>query len=236
MFGDLNHLFIVISYITSFHSNMYNSQIGQDRWVQHVLGDKRDGFFVELGACDGIHFSNTLFFERERGWKGICIEPNEEMFRQLYINRTCMVTNALVYSEPNVMLDFSMCGTASAILGIETGPFTTRNAITKKKTTTLERILDDAHAPSMMDYLSLDVEGQEYNILRTFPFHKYAFRCITVEHNAPHIGPEQQRLICDLLEKNGYRYVKGNDDVNGWGHGPIDDFYCHSSVELPTNA
>jgi hypothetical protein len=82
----------------------------------------------------------------------------------------------------------------------------------------------------VIDYLSLDVEGQEYNILRTFPFDKYKFRCITVEHNAPHIGPKQQMLIRDLLENNGYKFVKGNDDVNNWGHGPIDDFYIYSNL------
>jgi len=46
----------------------------------------------------------------------------------------------------------------------------------------------------------------------------------------PHIGNEQQMLIRNLLEKNGYKYVKGNDDVLNWGHGPIDDFYVYSSL------
>ena len=55
----------------------YHSQLSQDRWVNTILGGKRDGFFVELGASDGVFMSNSLFFERELGWKGICIEPRQ---------------------------------------------------------------------------------------------------------------------------------------------------------------
>jgi hypothetical protein len=96
-----------------------------------------------------------------------------------------------------------------------------------KTTNTLDNVLDSFHAPSIIDYLSLDVEGQEYEILSTFPFEKYSFRCMTVEHNAPHQGPDMQMKIRRLLESKGYRFVKGNDDVQRWGHGPIDDFYVH---------
>lgn len=107
------------------------------------------------------------------------------------------------------------------------GPWTRTSNVTIKTTNTLGNILDRYGAPSVIDYLSLDVEGQEYEILRTFPFDKYAFRCMTVEHNAPHQGDAMQKKIRDVLERNGYIFVKGNDDVRRWGHGPIDDFYIH---------
>ena len=100
----------------------------------------------------------------------------------------------------------------------------------KKVTKTLAEILDNINAPEIIDYLSLDVEGHEYSILSTFPFDKYKFRCMTVEHNEPHQGPTQQMLIREILEKNGYKYVKGNDDVHNWGHGPIDDFYINTNL------
>ncbi len=44
-------------------------------------------------------------------------------------------------------------------------------------------------------------------------------------HNEPHVGPAEQKRIRALLESKGYKYVRGNKDVHGWGHGPIDDFY-----------
>ena len=205
----------------------YNSQIGQDKWVHSILGDKKDGYFIELGACDGLYLSNTLFFERNLNWNGICIEPNDNYIKDLSINRKCNISNELVYSCEGEKVKFALSDAASGIMDENIGPFTRKDRHVLKTTTTLGNILDKFNAPNIIDYLSLDVEGQEYNILSTFPFDKYNFRCITVEHNAPHIGPKQQMLIRELLEKNNYRFVKGNDDVNNWGHGPIDDFYIN---------
>lgn len=209
---------------------MYNSQIGQDKWVHSMLGDKKNGYFIELGACDGLYYSNTLFFEREHNWNGICIEPNDLYFNKLQTNRKCNLSNKLVYSVPDVEVDFAICESVSGITDENIGPFTNKSNIIKKTTTTLAQILDEFNAPQIIDYLSLDVEGQEYNILSTFSFDKYKFRCMTVEHNAPHIGSQMQNKIRTLLESNGYKYIKGNDDVHGWGHGPIDDFYIHPDL------
>lgn len=204
----------------------YNSQIGQDKWVHSIIGDRRgEGYFVELGACDGIAFSNSLFFERALGWKGVCIEPNDQYFAALQRNRRCHTVHALVSSAEGLVKEFAVDGTSGGILDANAGPFTRRTNIVQKTTTTLAAVLDQAGAPAVIDYLSLDVEGHELEILSTFPFDRYKFRCLTVEHNAPHVGPDMQQKIRHLLEANGYRYVKGNDDVHRWGHGPIDDFY-----------
>jgi len=203
----------------------YYSQIGQDKWVNSILSEKKNGYFIELGACDGLCYSNTLYFEKNLNWNGICIEPNDNYFEDLNINRKCHISNDLVYSYEGEVLDFSLCDTASGIIDENIGPFTQKNNVVKKTTTTLTKILDKFDAPNIIDYLSLDVEGQEYNILKTFSFDKYKFRCITVEHNEPHVGSKPKILIRDLLENKGYKFVKGNDDVLNWKHGPIDDFY-----------
>jgi FkbM family methyltransferase len=208
----------------------YHSQIGQDKWVNSILGNKQNGYFIELGACDGLYLSNTLFFERELGWNGICIEPNDVYFEALKGNRKCNISNELVSSESNKTVDFSLCEAASGIIDENVGPFTGKNRTIEKTTVTLDMILEKFNAPRVIDYLSLDVEGHEYSILSTFPFDNYKFRCMTVEHNEPHVGPNQQMLIREILEKNGYKYVKGNDDVHNWGHGPIDDFYINTNI------
>jgi hypothetical protein len=209
---------------------VYHSQIGQDKWVNSILGNKQNGYFIELGACDGLYLSNTLFFERELGWNGICIEPNDVYFETLKGNRKCNISNELVSFQSNKMVDFSFCEAASGIIDENVGPFTSKKHFVKKVTKTLEEVLNSVNAPTVIDYLSLDVEGHEYSILSTFPFDKYKFRCMTVEHNEPHQGPTQQMLIREILEKNGYKYVKGNDDVHNWGHGPIDDFYINANL------
>jgi len=208
----------------------YHSQIGQDKWVNSILGNKQNGYFIELGACDGLYLSNTLFFERELGWNGICIEPNDIYFEALKINRKCNISNELVSSISGDEVNFSICEAASGITDENVGPFTSKTNCVRKVTKTLAEILDSINAPEIIDYLSLDVEGHEYSILSTFPFDKYKFRCMTVEHNEPHQGPNQQILIREILEKNGYKYIKGNDDVHNWGHGPIDDFYINTNL------
>jgi FkbM family methyltransferase len=207
----------------------YASQIAQDRWVESVLGPKRNGFFIELGACDGLYYSNTLHFERDLNWQGICIEPNDSYFLDLCKNRNCFISTDLIFSDSEKIVDFVVCRNlaTSGILNENTGPFTTIEKIQKKNTTLLSQVLDNFNAPRIIDFLSLDVEGQEYAILSTFPFDKYRFRTLTVKHNAPHIGPVLQTKIRELLTANGYEYVKGNDDIRNWGHGPIDDFYIH---------
>ena len=208
----------------------YTSQIGQDQWVHSVLGDKKNGFFVELGACDGLYCSNTLYFEKVHGWNGICIEPNDNFLSNLRKNRSCHISTGLAYSHEGIDLPFSLCNANSGVLDENTNTFTKTDNIVLKQTTTLAKIFDTYSAPPILDYLSLDVEGQEYNILSTFPFDRYKFRCMTIEHNAPHVGPEMQMKIRDLLMANGYKYVKGNDDIHNWKHGPIDDFYVHPDL------
>lgn len=208
----------------------YNSQIGQDKWVHSILGNKKNGYFIELGACDGLYLSNSLFFERNLEWNGICIEPNDNYMSELYKNRKCNISNELISSESGKEVEFSYCRSASGIIDENMGPFTSKNNVVKKKTKMLSQILDQFNAPNVIDYLSLDVEGHEYSILSTFPYDKYKFRCITVEHNEPHVGSTQQMLIREILEKNGYKFIKGNDDVHNWGHGPIDDFYVYPEL------
>jgi len=208
---------------------MYKSQIGQDRWVQSTLNDKRDGFFIELGATDGVSLSNTFFFEKERGWNGICIEPNPAYHLELVKNRKSRICLHCVSDKDNNEIEFSVCGPASGAVSTA-GPFTNSDQIIKVKTKTMKTILEDYNAPKIIDYLSLDVEGHEYEVLKNFPFDEYKIRCLTVEHNEPHVGPEMRLRLRALLETNGYRFVKGNDDVQGWGHGPIDDFYVHASA------
>ena len=64
-------------------SNIYFSQDNQDKFVDQYFKQKRNGVFLEVGAGDGIVFSNSLFFERERNWTGLLIEPTRYLFERL---------------------------------------------------------------------------------------------------------------------------------------------------------
>ena len=63
------------------------SQMGQSKFVDKLLGQRKNGFFVECGAANGESFSNTLFLERMRGWTGLLIEANPEYFAELLTTR-----------------------------------------------------------------------------------------------------------------------------------------------------
>ena len=62
----------------------YHSQVGQDKFInEKVFRGLRNGYFVEIGAFDGVTFSNSYFFEKELGWKGICIEPMKKYYENI---------------------------------------------------------------------------------------------------------------------------------------------------------
>ena len=200
------------------------SQYGQDLFVLEALGGQRGGYFLDFGASNGVRFSNTLLLERSFGWRGICIEPNDSFFEELKKNRNCQCLNVCVYDRDG---DVEFVENAAVLGGIlhEYDPThleyakanfdlrcdpTGRPTTVRKVARTLRSVLKACEAPSVIDYWSLDTEGSELRILKSFPFGQYSFRVITVEHNWL---PSRAR-IHDFLERRGYRLEKtlGCDD------------------------
>ena len=182
-----------------------------------------------MGASDVLYYSNTLFFERMRNWNGICIEANAEFNKDLVKYRKSTVSHYFISDEDGKEIDFAVCGATSGATNTA-GAFTRCKDVIKIKTKTLETVLKMYNAPKIIDYLSLDVEGHEYEVLKNFPFNEYIFNCITVDHNEPREGPGLRKKIRALLEANSYVFIKGNDSVKGLTNGPIEDFYVHSSI------
>jgi|TARA_B100000963_G_scaffold361963_1_gene401365 FkbM family methyltransferase len=218
-----------------------SSQIGQDLWVIDTLNFKRNGYFLDLGALDGTTHSNSAMLERKYGWNGICVEANPDVFPMLSSNRECMCVNSLLDSVNNEIKEFH-CANELSYVENENRNMTLeqlkllllqKNMPYKSilmKTRTISKILEIYNAPFVIDYLSLDIEGKELDILKTFPFDDYHINTITVEHNAPHIGDKYRNEIRKVLEENDFIFVKGNDDIHNWGHGPIEDFYKNKNI------
>ena len=153
-------------------TNKKYSQLGQDHWVlKHV--NKAQGTYVEIGAHDGIELSNTYLLE-QMGWIGLCVEPNQKSFKKLVKNRNCLLDNRAVLHKSNLMLKFNETEDASMSQLNE--------GLSVVKTVSLNDLLDE-HNIHHVDYISLDVEGFEYDILSTFDFNKYKVKCWTIEHN-----------------------------------------------------
>ena len=197
------------------------SQLFQDLWALWVCGQKRGGYFVEVGAASGVSISNTYLLETQMGWKGVLAEPNPVFFESLKQNRKCTISNRCVYSASGETLEFLAArnGEFSRIAAIAPG-----DGHEDRKRTTAERItvqtislgdlLATSGAPADIDFLSIDTEGSEYAILNALDFDRWRIKAIAVEHNRT---PAREKLF-DLLTGKGYRRM--------WPHLSLwDDWY-----------
>lgn len=181
------------------------SQLNQKFFVLHELGWKIGGFFVEFGATDGHTLNNTWLLEKEFGWNGILAEPSRSWKHALESSgRSANIELDCVWSESNAKLTFEEApwGELSTIQSFGEGDNHNReNSKTYEvRSVSLNDMLERHGAPRRIDYLSIDTEGSEYDILAAADFDKYSFRCITCEHNFT----ENRGKIYDLLTANGY--------------------------------
>jgi FkbM family methyltransferase len=202
----------------------YFSQKGQDKFLhEQVFKGKQKGFFVEVGAHDGISFSNSYFFEKYLGWTGLCVEPNPELFKKLFQNRSC-------YCEQCCITNFSgqkpFLKCTGYILEMYSGlldsmdPRHTERINTEIATYGGDKEiifvncmnfkeLFQKYKITHIDFLSLDIEGGEEAALRTIDFSQVSIDVIIVENNF------NENIIKNYLES--YRYERigrlGKDDV-----------------------
>ena len=220
-------LLIVISIIIMLycHKNkpQLYSQLKQDEDVLKYYNNKSNGYFVDIGANDGITLSNTYLLEKDYNWNGICIEPVPSIFKKLEKNRPNMINiNNPLYNVDNKTVTIIDNGLLSGItedLGKhkETVLKNSKGEY-KLQTRTLTSILDEYNAPSKIEYMSLDTEGSELKILQGLDFSKYKFGYLNIEHNYEEPKRTQMRT---LLESNGYTY---------YGANKFDDNYIYKNL------
>jgi FkbM family methyltransferase len=183
------------------------SQIRQDIFVLAELDFKQDGYFVEFGATNGVELNNTLMMEAEFGWTGILAEPAAGWHADLRKNRKAVIDTRVVWKDSGEVVKFTE--TASAInSSISSFVKTSRKMRGKTydvETVSLNDLLEQHNAPAVIDYISIDTEGSEFDILSTVDFDRWSFRVMTVEHN--HEEPRRQE-VCDLLTAKGYTRVR----------------------------
>jgi FkbM family methyltransferase len=183
----------------SHHST---SQFGQDLFALLECGFKRNGYFVEFGATNGVDLSNSLLLEREFGWSGILAEPARRWHRELRSNRHCHIETNCVWSASDSEITFEEADWGE-LSGARSDNSPDKEGISRTyavRTISLLDLLDKYGAPQLIDYLSIDTEGSEYEILRTFDFDKYRFKVITCEHNHE---PRREQIFSQLTA-NGY--------------------------------
>ena len=195
------------------------SQLRQDLFVLTQLNFKTNGFFVEFGAANGIDLSNSYLMETDFGWTGILAEPARCWHDDLKKNRTCNIETDCVWKDSTSTLTFNEVEIAefSTINNYSNtdGHIETRKKGKKYdvKSISLNDLLKKYNAPKEIDYLSIDTEGSEFEILSNFDFSEYSFRVITCEHNYTPMREE----IFNLLSKHGYlRVFEGLSMFDDW--------------------
>jgi FkbM family methyltransferase len=200
------------------------SQLRQDLFVLAELDFKRNGYFVEFGATNGVDLSNTYLLEKTFDWGGILAEPAKCWHRALGENRKSNIELNCVWRDSTSNLTFNEVDIAelSTITGykkVDMHASRRNNGHSYSvKTISLNDLLDKYGAPAEIDYLSIDTEGSEFEILSNFDFDRYQFKVITCEHN---FTPNRENIF-ELLAHHGY--VRKFTGFSKW-----DDWYVKSS-------
>jgi FkbM family methyltransferase len=195
------------------------AQFFQDLWVLFELGERRNGYFVEFGAADGVHASNSWLFETELGWNGILAEPGRSWREALHRNRRCHIDTRCVWTRTGETLvfnqpDIALHATIDAFSDHDNLAATRASGERYEvETVSLNDLLAHWDAPRRIDYLSLDTEGSELAILEAFDFDRWDVRCITVEHNHT---PQRDALRALLTAKGFVNRFPNLSNVDDW--------------------
>ena len=161
----------------------------------------KNGFFVELGANDGIKQSNTYYFEKNFNWNGLLIEPIKSKYlkclkfrskKNFFYNAACVGFNyknkkiKMIYSDLMSSIDDKTINSKidAKKHALQGEKYLVKNDKIKEvlvDTKTLNEILNEIDSPKVIDFLSLDVEGAELEVLNGINFLNYYFKFILVE-------------------------------------------------------
>lgn len=193
-----------------------SQRIAMDLFVLVHLDFKKNGYFVEFGGGNGILNSNTYLLEKEFGWKGILAEPGKIYYPEIINNRNCHIEKLCVWSKSNIDLtlveapkeiDSGMSSIQDFAYNDKFSRIRKKGIKYKVKSISLVDLLNKYNAPNIIDYISIDVEGSEYEVLKDFDFNKYKFNFITCEHM---FVKKKRNDIYDLLTKKGYERIHEN--------------------------
>lgn len=222
-------LFGVFKKILNSKGILFYSQLGEDQYIDTLLRNclDREGFYIDIGCNDPIRFSNT-FGLYCKGWRGICIDANPELaaaFKRIR-KKDWVLQDAISDEEKEV--DFCISDThlassldASFLKDVWSRENYSLRTTKKVRTKTLDHVLDEFTRQGNgallenIDLLSIDVEGHDFNVLRSIDLRKYRPKLIVVEMH----GFDQEHLqsdpICQYLAERDY-VMAGYHILNGF--------------------
>lgn len=198
----------------------YYSQFGEDAGLAEIFKGRRDGLCIEVGANDGINDSNTLHFE-QLGWQCILVEPNPVLCEQIRRTRSAALYQVAASDQAGETSLFIAEGaerahgvstvnsTEEALDKIKSYGFSVREI--KVETRRLDQILDESKVSRPIDFLSIDVEGHELEVLKGFSIDRWQPTIILAEDNSNFSDPR----VADYLRSFGYVAFR-RTGVNDW--------------------
>jgi len=203
---------------------MFYSQDNQDRYLeQNLFKGFKNGVYVDVGAHDGVTINNTLYFEKNHQWTGINIEPIKSVYDKLVTNRPDNVNlNCAVCNQDGETEFICNVGYTEMISGIkdtfdarhlnrlqnENRQMGSTTNVIKVNTKRLETIFDE-YKMSHINYLSIDVEGAEFEVIKSINFDKVYIDCIGFENNYD----DTSIPIVQYLENKNYVVIHKSLDI-----------------------
>jgi FkbM family methyltransferase len=190
----------------------YQAQHGEDRWLEEYFRGSPPGFFVEVGAYDGVVLSNTYFLETI-GWKGLLVEPDPGKAACCRMNRpkarvfecAAVASDAMPEISFNVVDGGEVYSAAGELTEFQRKRLDDWGLKARRITVpgkTLDAMLTEAGAPGV-DFVSIDVEGGEADILRGFNMTRWRPRVVMIEVNSL----LRSREVRDVFRQHGYVYL-----------------------------
>lgn len=207
----------------------YYSQSQQDKFVNDIIfANKENGVFLDIGAHDGISYSNSFFFEKYLNWSGVCVEPNPPVYKKLVANRKAACYNVCIGNSNEVVKFMSISGYSEMLSGMlsdyDAKHIHRIESEIKEKGGSSE-IIDiemidvntilDKEKIQQIDYCSIDTEGSELKIIKGFDFSKLDIKVIGIENNY------NIQEIKDILTNNNYKFLVRIG---------VDDFYIKDTL------
>ena len=193
-----------------------NSQLYQDMFAEFILNIDPKKTFLEFGATDGKHLSNSYTLENDFGWTGVLAEPDTQWHSNLNLNRTkCKKIYDCIWKKSDEKINFfsSEIGEFSTLeefkySDIDTIPDNTKARNKKGKiyqvnTISINDVIEKEFNNISPSYISVDTEGSELEILNSFNYSKYHPLVFTVEHNYTKL----EKNIDELMLKNNYSRI-----------------------------
>ena len=182
----------------------------EDKLKLEFFGGSRHGYFVDIGANDPKDGSQTWPFE-QLGWDGVLVEPQQDLADRLRRERRAKVY-AVACSSPQNSGKSATLNLAGIQTSLDPDFFVAgmrRIGTCKVLLRTLDEILIDAKAPVPLDFVSIDVEGHEIEVLGGFDLDRWRPRLILIEDLAFNLATHRH------LTRRGYKWMR-RTGINGW--------------------